>query len=115
MLASLGVAKSDADVSRKITMSLTSDYETEEITIPYREGITRSENENITRQRYVRIPAPKSMNVEQALFSNRAGLSGRAGRGNHASNIRSRNRGEKGSSSSNPQPPRETPPQLSTK
>ena len=109
-LASLGVTKSDADVNRKIIMSLTSDYEIEERTILNRECISRSEIESIIRQSYLRIPASRNKKVGRAPFSNGAGRGGRAGRGNQTSNSRHRNRGEKGSSS-NPPAPRKTPPQ----
>ena len=47
VLASLGVAKTAADVNRKIIMPLTSDYEMEERTILYREDVTRAEIESI--------------------------------------------------------------------
>ena len=47
VLASLGVAKTVADVNRKIIMPLTSDYEMEERTILYREDVTRAEIESI--------------------------------------------------------------------
>lgn len=59
VLASLGVTKSDADVNRRITLALNSDYEIEEIPSLYREGITRSETVRIIRQRYLRIPSSK--------------------------------------------------------
>ena len=42
VLASLGVVTSVADVSRKIIMTLTSDYEIEERTILYRGDVTRA-------------------------------------------------------------------------
>ena len=44
VLASLGVAKTVADVNRKIIMTLTSDYEMDERTILYREDVTRAES-----------------------------------------------------------------------
>ena len=116
VLASLGVTKSDVDVNRNITMSRTADSEIEERTILCRESITRSEIDFFIRQRYIRIPASKRKNVGQALFSNGAGRGVLAGRGNHRSISSSRNRGEKGSSSSNPPAPtQDTPPRLSTK
>ena len=115
VLASLGVTKSDADVNRKIVMSLTSDYETEVITILYREGTTRSEIESIIRQRHLRKTASKDKNVGQALFSNGASRGGRGGRGNHRSKSRSRNRDEKGTTSSNPPAPTQGTPSATDK
>ena len=82
VLASLGVAKTVADVNRKIIMRLTSDNEKEERTILYREDVTRAEIE-IIRQRHLRLPASKGKNVGQALFSNGAARGGPAGRGRH--------------------------------
>ncbi|CAM9249109.1 unnamed protein product, partial [Laminaria digitata] len=55
VLASLGVTKSEADVNRNIIMSLTSDYEIEEIAVLYRKGVPHAEVESIIRQRYLRI------------------------------------------------------------
>ena len=115
MLASLGVLKSVADVNRKIVMTLTSDYEMQEITILYREGVTKAEIESIVRQRYLRLSTSKGKSVGQALFSNGVARGGLAGSGKHRSNSRSRNGDGKGSSSSNPKPPHKTPRQLSTK
>ena len=46
VFASLGVVKTVADVNRKIIMTPTSDYEMEERTILYREGVTRAEIES---------------------------------------------------------------------
>ena len=83
VLASLGVAKTVADVNREIIMTLTSDYEMEERTTLYREDVTRSEIESIIRQRHLRLPASKGKNVGQALFSNGAARGGPAGRGRH--------------------------------
>ena len=105
MLASLGVLKSVADVNRKIVMTLTSDYEMQEITILYREGVTKAEIESIVRQRYLRLSTSKGKSVGQALFSNGVARDGLAGSGKHRSNSRSRNGDGKGSSSSNPKPP----------
>ena len=68
VLASFGVMKSVAAVNRKIIMTLTSDYEMEERTILYLEGVTRAEIESIVRQRYLRLPASKDENVGQTLF-----------------------------------------------
>ena len=45
VLASLRVLQSVTDVNRKIIMTLTSDYEMEETTILYREGVTRADIE----------------------------------------------------------------------
>ena len=86
VLASLGVVKTVADVNRKIIMTLTSDYEMEKRTILYREDVTRAEIEIVIRQWYLRLPALKTKNVGQALFSNGAARGGRAGRGRHRSN-----------------------------
>ena len=110
VLASLGVAKTVADVNRKIIMRLTSDNEKEERTILYREDVTRAEIE-IIRQRHLRLPASKSKNVGQALFSKGLARGGRAGRGRHRSNGKPRggsdiaNKNTPGSSSSNPPAP----------
>ena len=49
MLASLGAMKSVANVKCKTIMALTSDYDTEEITILYREGVTRADIEITVR------------------------------------------------------------------
>ena len=68
VLASLGVAKTVADVNRKIVITLTSDYEMGERTILYRVDVTRAEIESIIRQRHFRLPAPKGQNVGQALL-----------------------------------------------
>ena len=111
VLASLGIAKTAADVNRKITMTLTSEYEMEECTILYREDITRAEIDIIIRQRHLRLPASKGKNVGQALLSNGATRGGYAGRGGHISNGKPRggsdtaNKHSQGSSSSNPPAP----------
>ena len=89
VLASLGVAKTVADVNcKKIIMSLTSDYEIEERTILYLEDVTRGKIESIIRQRHLRLPASKGKNVGQDLFSNEATRGGRAGRGRQISKPR---------------------------
>ena len=121
VLASLGIAKTAADVNRKITMTLTSEYEMEECTILYREDITRAEIDIIIRQRHLRLPASKGKNVGQALFWNGVVRGGRPGRRRHRSNGKPRggsdtaSKNSQGSSSSNPKPPHKTPRQLSTK
>ncbi|CAN0395471.1 unnamed protein product, partial [Laminaria digitata] len=72
VLASLGVEKSVGDVNRKLVRSLTSDYEMEQRTILYREGIQRKDIETIVRQRHLNLPTPKK-NVGQTLVSNTQG------------------------------------------
>ena len=116
VLASLVVVKSVADVNRKIITTVTSDYEIEQRTIFYREDVTRAEIESIIRQRYLRLPAPKSKGVGQALFKNDAARGGRAGRGRHRSNGKPRgcsdtaSKNSQGSSSGNPEAPTHNPP-----
>ena len=121
VLASLGVVKTVADVNRKIIMTLTSDYEMEEHTILYHEDVARAEIESITHQLYLRLPASKGKNMDQALFWNGAARGGRVGRDRHRSNGKPRGGSDKatknrqGSSSSNPPAPTQDPAQLSTK
>lgn len=67
VLASLGVTKSEADLNRNIIMSLTSDYEIEEIAVLYRKGIPQAEVESIIRQRYLPILASKGKNCISTL------------------------------------------------
>ena len=116
-LAPLVGTKSYADVIRKIPMPPTSEYEIEERAILCREGIRRSDIESTIRQRYLRSPASKNKNAGQALFSNRAGRGGRAGRGNHRRKYRPTEgvKVERVAVAATPQPPRKTPPQRSTK
>ena len=97
-------------------MTLTPDYEMEERTILYLEGVTRAEIESIVRQRYLRLPASKDENVGQTLFSKRAVRGGRAGRGRHTSSGKARGgrdtaiKNTQGSSSMNPPAPTQDPP-----
>ena len=91
-------------------MTLTPDYEMEERSIFYREGVTRAEIENIVRHRYLRLPASKGKNVGQALFSNGAARGGFTGKEKHRSNNRSSHKRWKGSSSSKPQAPTQDSP-----
>ena len=93
VIASLGVQKSVQDVNRKIVMTLACDYEEEKRTILHRKGVTRAEIESIVRLRYFGLPASKGKNEELLVV----------GRGKRRSNSRSRSRGGKVSSSSNPQ------------
>ena len=68
MLASLGVLKSVADVNRKIVMTLTSDYETEERTILYCEGVIRTEIESIVRQGTYAFPHRRAKTWARPYF-----------------------------------------------
>ena len=68
VLTSLRVLKSAAEVNRNIIMMFTSECETAERTILYREGVTCAEIESIVRQRHWRLPASKGKNVGRALF-----------------------------------------------
>ena len=69
MLASLGVLNSVADVNRNtVVMTLTSDYETEERTILYCEGVIRTEIESIIRQGTYAFPHRRAKTWARPYF-----------------------------------------------
>ena len=110
------MTKSVADVNRKITVTLTFNYEMEERTILLREGVTRAKIESIARHRYLRYPASKGKKTWAGLYF-RMELLMAVSQVEETTEVTVDPETEvaKVAVAETPKPPRKTPPQLSTK